>query len=130
MPWFRDTFAAFELPQYRLLWGGSLFATTAFMMSFMLVPSVAYDITGTNASAGIAQMGSGIGMFLLAPLGGVIADRMRKKRIVLAGQIVPGLVILGIGVLILTDSISTPLLFVSPPSSFAPGCDGGVSPSV
>ena len=42
MPWMRDTFAAFSERDYRLMWSGSLFSTTAFMMSFMLVPSVAY----------------------------------------------------------------------------------------
>ncbi len=80
------------------------------MMSFMLVPSVAFEITGRNAAAGLAQMGSGIAMFLVSPIGGVIADRLPKKPLVLAGQIVPALVILGTGVLILTDLITVPML--------------------
>lgn len=104
------TFAVFEHRDYRRLWSGSLLATTAFMMSFMLVPSVAFEITGSNAAAGLAQMGSGIGMFLVSPIGGVIADRMRKKPLVLVGQAVPALVILAAGVLILTDLITIPLL--------------------
>jgi MFS family permease len=104
------TFAALRHPDYRRLWSGSLLATTAFMMSFMLVPSVAFEITGRNAAAGLAQMGSGIAMFLVSPVGGVIADRMPKKPLVLAGQIVPALVILGTGTLILTDLITIPLL--------------------
>ena len=112
MPWLRETFASFAVPHYRYLWVGSMFATTAFMMSFMLLPSVAYEITGNNASAGIAQMGSGIGMFLVGPVGGVVADRRRKKPLVLAGQAVPGIVILLIGVLILTDAISILMLTV------------------
>ena len=87
-----------------------MLATTAFMMSFMLVPSVAFEITGSNAAAGLAQMGSGIAMFTVSPIGGVIADRRRKKPIVLAGQTVPALIILGTGVLILSDSITVPLL--------------------
>jgi MFS family permease len=104
------TFAALRHPDYRRLWSGSLLATTAFMMSFMLVPSVAFEITGRNAAAGLAQMGSGIAMFLVSPVGGVIADRMPKKPLVLVGQIVPALVILGTGTLILTDLITIPLL--------------------
>jgi MFS family permease len=104
------TFAALRHPDYRRLWSGSLLATTAFMMSFMLVPSVAFEITGKNAAAGIAQMGFGIAMFLVSPVGGVIADRMPKKPLVLVGQIVPALVILGTGTLILTDLITIPLL--------------------
>ncbi|MDG2111938.1 MAG: hypothetical protein P8N02_04920, partial [Actinomycetota bacterium] len=61
------TFTAFEHRDYKKLWSGSLLATTAFMMSFMLVPSVAFNITGSNAAAGIAQMGSGIAMLVVSP---------------------------------------------------------------
>ena len=103
-------FAALRDPQYRLLWSSGMLATTAFMMSFMLMPALAYDITGSNASAGIATMGSGLGMFFIAPIGGVIADRVRKKPLVLVGQIVPGIVILSIGILVVTESISIVLL--------------------
>ncbi|MGF1595673.1 MAG: MFS transporter [Acidimicrobiales bacterium] len=104
------TFTAFEHRDYKLLWSGSLLATTAFMMSFMLVPSVAFEISGSNAAAGIAQLGAGVAMVLASPIGGVIADRVPKKRLVLAGQIVPGLVILATGLLIVADAITVPLL--------------------
>ncbi|MDA3038004.1 MAG: MFS transporter [Actinomycetota bacterium] len=104
------TFSSLGIPEYRRLWTGSVLATTAFMMSFMLVPSVAFEITGSNAAAGLAQMGSGIAMFVVSPIGGVIADRMRKKPIVLAGQAIPASVILVTGLLILNDSITVPML--------------------
>ena len=104
------TFSSLGIPEYRRLWTGSVLATTAFMMSFMLVPSVAFEITGSNAAAGLAQMGSGVAMFVVSPIGGVIADRMRKKPIVLAGQAIPASVILVTGLLILNDSITVPML--------------------
>ena len=104
------TFTSFEHRDYKMLWSGSLLATTAFMMSFMLVPSVAFDITGSNAAAGFAQMGAGVAMLLVSPIGGVIADRVPKKPLVLAGQIVSGVVILVTGLLILGNSITIPLL--------------------
>jgi MFS family permease len=113
MPLLSQTFSALEHRPYRLLWSGSMLATTAFMMSFMLVPTVAFRITGSNASAGLAQMGSGIAMLTVSPLGGVIADRLRKKPLVLVGQTVPALVIVGVGVLILTDRISVALLTIA-----------------
>lgn len=110
MSWLTGTFTAFEHRDYKLLWSGSLLATTAFMMSFMLVPSVAFEITGSNAAAGIAQMGAGVAMMVVSPIGGVIADRVAKKPLVLAGQVVPGLVILLTGLAIVSDSITIPLL--------------------
>jgi MFS family permease len=110
MPSLSQTFSALEHPQYRLLWSGSMLATTAFMMSFMLVPSVAFEITGSNASAGLAQMGSGIAMLLVSPIGGVIADRLHKKPLVMIGQSVPAFVIVCVGVLIITERITVPML--------------------
>lgn len=113
MSWMSGSFAALGHQSYRRFWFGSVMATTAFMMSFMLVPSVAFEITGSNAAAGLAQMGSGIGMFTISPIGGVIADRMRKKPLVFAGQAIPALVIVAAGLLILTDRITVPLLTVA-----------------
>jgi len=110
MPLLNGTFAALAHRDYRMLWSGSMMATTAFMMSFMLVPSVAFEITGSNTSAGLAQLGSGIAMFTISPIGGVIADRLHKKRLVLAGQTVPAIVILTVGVLIVTNLITVPIL--------------------
>ncbi len=106
-------FESFAHRDYRYLWGGSLLSTTAFMTTFLLVPIVGYEITGSYALSTLAQMGSGLSMFLLGPLGGVIADRYPKKPLVLAGQIFPALLIVGTGALIVTDRITIPLLFLS-----------------
>ena len=106
------TFAALSVREFRLLWFGSLLATTAFMTTFVLVPIVAYQITGSYAASGIAQMGL-IAQLILGPVGGVIADRYRKKPLVLAGQLLPCLIIVGTGILIVTDQITIPLLFGS-----------------
>ena len=108
-----STFAAFGVANYRPLWFGSLLSTTAFMTTFLLVPVVAYELTGSYAASGIAQMGSGLSMFFLGPFGGVIADRYPKKPLVLAGQIFPTLLIVITGVLIVTDQITVWMLFVS-----------------
>ena len=40
------------------------------------------------------------------PFGGVIADRLRKKPLVLIGQALPAAMILAIGILILSGEIS------------------------
>jgi MFS family permease len=105
-------FASLQYRDYRMLWSGSLLATTAFMMAFMLVPSVAFEISGSNTAAGLAQMGSGVGMFFVSPIGGVIADRLRKKPLVFVGQAVPGIVILATGLLIVSDMITIALLTI------------------
>ncbi len=107
------TFAAFVVRDFRFMWGGSLLSVTAFMTSFSLIPSVAYELTGSYAAAGIAMLGSGISQTLLGPIGGVIADRYRKKPLVIAGQAMPGVLLGILGTLIVTDLISIPLLVLS-----------------
>ena len=104
-------FESFGHRNYRFLWGGSLLSTTAFMTTFLLVPIVGYEITGSYALSTLAQMGSGLSMFFLGPLGGVIADRYPKKPLVLAGQIFPALLIVGTGILIVSGQITIGLLF-------------------
>ena len=106
-------FESFAHRNYRYLWGGSLLSTTAFMTTFLLVPIVGYEITGSYALSTLAQMGSGLSMFFLGPLGGVIADRYPKKPLVLAGQIFPALLIVGTGVLIVTGMITIWILFAA-----------------
>lgn len=109
----RQTFAAFVVRDFRFMWGGSLLSVTAFMTSFSLIPSVAYELTGSYAAAGIAMLGSGISQTLLGPIGGVIADRYRKKPLVMAGQVMPGVLLGALGTLIVTELISVPLLVVA-----------------
>ena len=110
---FGGTFESLGHRNYRFLWTGSLLSTTAFMTTFLLVPVVAYEITGSYAASGIAQMGSGISMFFLGPFGGVIADRYAKKPLVLAGQIFPTLLIIVTGFLIISGAITIWMLFLS-----------------
>ncbi len=107
----RTAFAALGMRNFRLLFGGSLLSTTAFMTTFLLVPVVAYEISGSYAATGIAQMGSGLSMFFLGPIGGVIADRYAKKPFVIWGQVLPALLILATGVLLATGLLTIPLLF-------------------
>lgn len=108
-----STFAALGVRDFRFLWSGTVLSTTAFMTTFLLVPIVGFKITGSYLLGSLPQMGSGITMLTLGLVGGVIADRYRKKPLVLAGQIFPCLLIIATGLLILTGSITIPLLFAS-----------------
>jgi len=111
--WFDRTFQSLRNPSYRTLWMGTTVAFLAFMMSSIVQSIVAFDLTGKNGSVGIVAFGMGIATIVISPFGGVIADRVSKRRLVLIGQIIIGVNFLAVGVLILTDMISIPLLFLS-----------------
>ena len=108
--WLAASFESLGLPAYRLLWGGSLFATLAFMMSFTVQPVVAFDLAGTNQAVGLVQMGLGISMLVIGPFGGVIADRVSKKPVVFAGQSFIAAAMLATGILLLADALTIGLL--------------------
>ena len=108
----RASFEALGEREFRLLWSGSLLATTAFMTTFILVPIVAYEITGSYAASGLAQAGM-VSQLIFGPFGGVIADRYKKKPLVLGSQIIPCAIIVVTGILIVADAITIPMLFAS-----------------
>ena len=84
--WRSNTFLALGHPQFRILFGGTLFAMLAYMMMFVAMSVVAYDLGGTNSAVGLVSMGTGISMLIGSPWGGVIADRVNRKRLIIWGQ--------------------------------------------
>lgn len=104
--WFQGTFQSLSNPHYRTLWMGTTVAFLAFMMSSIVQSIVAFDLTGKNGAVGVVALGMGIATIVISPFGGVIADRVSKRKLVLIGQTVIGINFLIVGVLIVTDSIT------------------------
>ena len=116
--WFDDTFQSLRNPQYRTLWMGTTVAFLAFMMSSIVQSIVAFDLTGKNGAVGIVALGMGLATIGISPFGGVIADRVSKRKLLLIGQTIIGLNFLSVGLLIVFDAI-TILFLVS--STFVMG---------
>ena len=64
-----------------------------------------YDITGSASLLGFVSAGMAIPMLFLAPFGGVIADRVERKRLIQGGQFIVAIFALIIGAAIFTDRI-------------------------
>ncbi|MDA0351007.1 MAG: MFS transporter [Chloroflexi bacterium] len=104
--WYQTTFEALGVRDYRVLWWGSTLATLAFMMTRTVQSVVAFDLAGNSTAVGIVALGSGIAMIFIGPLGGVLADRLSKRLVLLFGQSLVGICFATIGVLIITDVIA------------------------
>ena len=102
--WASTTFRALGNPGYRVLWTGSTLAFLAFAMMSVVQSVVAYDLTGKNGSVGAVALGMGIAQLTIAPFGGVLADRLPKRRLVLIGQSILGMTFLSVGILITTGT--------------------------
>ncbi|MCY4618329.1 MAG: MFS transporter [Chloroflexi bacterium] len=109
--WRGNTFAALNDRHFRILFVGTLFATVAYMMMFVAMSIVSYDLSGTNTAVGVIGTGVGLSM-LLAPFGGVIADRVNRKWVIVIGQGGGAVMLTVTGVLLLFDAMTLPLMFV------------------
>ena len=99
------TFSALRLTHFRILWISTLFSFLAFFMSTVVQSVVAFELTGTNRSVGSVVAAQGLAMLLLGPLGGALADRVRKRRLIAASQSVTVVVFLLLAISLATHTI-------------------------
>ena len=110
--WAGRTFAALSHRHFRILFAGTLFATTAYMMMFVAMSVVAFDLGGTNTAVGFVGMGTGISMLVGGPFGGVIADRVNRKRLIVLGQGAGAAILALTGALLLLGLLDLFLFFL------------------
>ena len=84
----------------------------AIQMQILMRSYVAYDLTDSFAAIGVVGLASAVPMLLLSVFGGVLADRVPRKRILQVGHVLNmGFAIL-IGVLLLLGMLRVEHLFV------------------
>jgi MFS family permease len=93
------SFDALGVSNYRILFVGTIGSFTGFFMSTVLQGVVAFELTGTNTAVGSAVFGQGLGMLLFSPIGGALADRLPKRRVVATGQMVSASVFATLGLM-------------------------------
>ncbi len=92
----KRTFSSFKNPVYRLYYGGLLFQQFPMHMRVMARSLLIYRLTGSAAILGAMALANAIPMLLLSLFGGVIADRVQKKYVIIAGQVGSAMVSLGV----------------------------------
>lgn len=86
----RQTFGSFENPVFRVYWAGMLGSSLAMQMQQIARGFLAYEISGSAVALGVVTLAWGAPMLILSPIGGVVADRMSKRNLVIASQAVLG----------------------------------------
>lgn len=92
----KRTFSSFKNPVYRLYYGGLLGQQFPLNMRMMARSLLVYRLTGSAVILGVIALANAIPMLLLSLFGGVIADRVQKKYVIIAGQLGSAMVSLGI----------------------------------
>ena len=81
------TFAALRLPQHRRLWVCGLVVFFAVNSQTIARGWLARELTGTNAGLGGVLLGFGVAMLIATPFGGVAADRLPKRTVLIVAQL-------------------------------------------
>ncbi len=96
---------AFRYPAFRAYWSGLLCAVTGFQMFRVAQSWLVYELTGSPLYLGYALAANAIPGIFFNLVGGVFADRMNKRLLVLCTQGVTGVLILVMAVMTLLGTI-------------------------
>jgi predicted MFS family arabinose efflux permease len=100
-----STFASLSVRPYRTLWSAGIIVFFAVQAQQIARGALAHDLTGSNAGLGGVFFGFGFPMLFLTPFGGVAADRLPKRLVMICAQ---GFLVAGalwVGIAQLTDSL-------------------------
>lgn len=81
------TFYALGIPNFRLLWIGSLFSNFSQWIQQTTLSWLVYDMTGSGTLLGTVNGIRSFPTMILAPLSGVVADRFDRKALMLYAQL-------------------------------------------
>ena len=81
------TFDSLKSPHFRLYFINGILGQAAMHMQGLARPLLVYELTGSTAMLGISAVVGSIPLILISPIGGTLADRIKKKYVVLCGQI-------------------------------------------
>jgi len=92
-------------PHYRVYWGGNQANTLVQQMQQVANGYLAYTLTDSAAALGIVAFAQSAPMLVFSPIGGVLADRLEKRKLLIWMQAVQCLVSLIIGILVAINRI-------------------------
>ena len=84
----RRTFAAFHYREFRLLWIGACVSSVGTWMQTVAQNWLVLDLTDSPRMLGLDAFLGQIPIFLFSLIGGVIADRMDRRRLLVGSQLV------------------------------------------
>lgn len=76
-----------ESPDFRLLWIGQIVSMTGSMVRFVAIPYQVYLLTGSPLAVGLIGLFQAVPTIVLSLFGGVIADRVDRRRLLIIAQI-------------------------------------------
>ncbi|MBM3810051.1 MAG: MFS transporter [Acidimicrobiia bacterium] len=82
------TFKAFQYPDFRLMWGGACTSSIGTWMQKLAQSWLVLEISGSPFLLGLDSFLGEIPIFLFSLVGGVVADRMDRRHLLLVSQFI------------------------------------------
>ena len=99
------TFSALRFHNYRLYFFSQAVSFSGTWMQMIAQSWLVLELTGSGTALGTVMAMQFLPMLLLAPVGGMIADRVDKRRLIIATQFLAGLLALLLGIVTLTGVV-------------------------
>jgi len=97
---------------FQLFFSGQLISLIGTWMQTVAQSWLVYRLTGSGLKLGAVGFASQIPVFIVAPLGGIVADRTNRKHVVIATQTASMVLAFILAALTLTNKITVPEIFV------------------
>ncbi len=101
----RVTFASLSVPNYRRYYAGQSISLIGTWMQMTAQAWLVWSLTGSSTWLGVIIALQTVPVLLLGPYGGVIADRVEKRKLMVALQSAMGVQALVLGLLTVTGSV-------------------------
>jgi MFS family permease len=97
---------------FQLFFSGQLISLTGTWMQTVAQSWLVYRLTGSSLLLGSVGFASQIPIFLVAPVGGTVADRMNRQKVVIATQVASMILAFILAALTLTHTVKVWHIFV------------------
>ncbi len=106
------TFAALAIPNYRRYTAGQAVSLIGTWMQTVAQSWLIFQITGSGTDVGLLVAVQMLPVLVFGPYAGVVADRVDKRRLMVALQAMMGVLALVLGVLTVTHVVTVTEIFV------------------
>jgi len=103
-------FRALHHPGFRIYFVGMLFRGLAMWMPLVAIPWLAVELSATPAEIGLISGFFFLPTLFVGPLGGVLADRVERRSVLVGAQLVAAVLSAVMTALVVGGSLSLPLL--------------------
>ncbi len=101
----RQTFSSLRTRNYRLYFTAQLISVSGTWMQTVAQAWLVLHLSGSSVDLGIVVGLQFLPMLLFGPFGGLVADRVNKRRLLFATQSAGGLLALVLGMLVVTHTV-------------------------